>query len=130
MTIKYDLQWTLEGHKGPINCASFTEDGSFLATGSKYSIRSGVSDRQLTGDDCHVIVWKMHDGAIIRQLKPKQGPVVAVRWLRDNSHSGVNCLISAGANGTLVFWRFNASSVSHHLMSHRLSPNLEYTGSV
>ncbi|KAL4065886.1 hypothetical protein V8B97DRAFT_1914455 [Scleroderma yunnanense] len=32
--VKYDLQWTFEGHKGPINCASFMEDEGFLVTGT------------------------------------------------------------------------------------------------
>ena len=32
---EYFLHSTLKGHKGPINCTSFIDDGRYLATGSK-----------------------------------------------------------------------------------------------
>ncbi|KAI6114731.1 WD40-repeat-containing domain protein [Pisolithus croceorrhizus] len=91
---EYGLWWSLEGHRGPINCLTFMEDGTHIASG---------------GDDGHVIVWAAEDGSVRRRLKPKQGPVVALRWLRDDSRD-VCYLMSAGANGTLVIWRFTIGS--------------------
>ncbi|KAI6001909.1 WD40-repeat-containing domain protein [Pisolithus albus] len=91
---EYGLWWSLEGHCGPINCLTFMEDGTHIASG---------------GDDGHVVVWAVEDGRLRRRLKPKQGPVVALRWLRDDSRD-VCYLMSAGANGTLVIWRFTIGS--------------------
>ncbi|KAI6030666.1 WD40-repeat-containing domain protein [Pisolithus orientalis] len=94
---KYGLQWTSTGHKGPINCLSFTEDGSYLASGS---------------DDGHVLVWALHDGSLLQSMKPKQGPVVAIKWFAGGPPHAepttkVCYLLSAGANGTVVAWHFN-----------------------
>ena len=109
---EYCLHLTLEGHKGPINCASFIDDGRYLATGSKNSPDSNEScSRECKGDDCQVIVWALQGGSIVRRLRPKQGPVVAVKWLRDNSWTMISYLLSAGAGGTVVIWRFNMVSV-------------------
>ncbi|KIO12185.1 hypothetical protein M404DRAFT_20016 [Pisolithus tinctorius Marx 270] len=90
--MRYTLQCSLEGHKGPINSASFLEDGNYLVSGA---------------DDGWVIVWDIRNGTAIHKLRPKQGPVVVVKWLRDNIHHEMTYIISAGANGTLVVWRFN-----------------------
>ncbi|KAI5986645.1 WD40-repeat-containing domain protein [Pisolithus albus] len=95
--VEYGLQWSSTGHKGPINCISFTEDGSYLASGS---------------DDGHVLVWAMQDGSLLQRLKPKQGPVVAVKWFtggppHSEPSTKVCYLLSAGANGTVVIWCFN-----------------------
>ena len=112
---EYFLHSTLEGHKGPINCASFIDDGRYLATGSKNSLDSNKSySRECKGDDCQVIIWVLQDGNIIRRLKLKQGPVVDVKWLRDNTRTMISYLLSAGAGGTVIIWRFNIISVSSY----------------
>ncbi|KAI6143929.1 WD40-repeat-containing domain protein [Pisolithus tinctorius] len=64
------------------------------------------------GDDGHVLVWALHDGSLLRRLKPKQGPVVAIKWFAGGPPHAeptteVCYLLSAGANGTVVVWRFN-----------------------
>ncbi|KAI5980964.1 WD40-repeat-containing domain protein [Pisolithus albus] len=94
--MEYGLKWSLEGHRGPINCIAFMEDGSHIASGS---------------DDGHVIVWALEDGSLCRRLKPKQGPVVSLKWLRSDADNSIYYLLSAGANGTIVMWRFNIVSI-------------------
>ncbi|KAI5983196.1 WD40-repeat-containing domain protein [Pisolithus albus] len=91
---EYGLWWSLEGHRAPINCLTFTEDGTHIASG---------------GDDGHVVVWVVEDGNLRRRLKPKQGPIIALKWLRDDSRD-ICYLMSTGANGTLVIWRFTIGS--------------------
>ena len=127
---EYFLHSMLEGHKGPINCASFIDNGRYLATGSKNSPDSNKSySRECKGDDCQVIVWALQDGNIIRRLKPKQGPVVAVKWLRDNTRTTISYLLSAGAGGMIVIWRFNIISVSSYTsLPARLIQGSRFTG--
>jgi WD40 repeat protein len=66
------------------------------------------------GDDGHVIIWALENGSLRRRLKPKQGPIVAIKWLRGDSRE-ICYLMSAGANGTLVIWHFNIASISQTL---------------
>ncbi|KAI5996679.1 hypothetical protein EDD15DRAFT_2249241 [Pisolithus albus] len=54
----------------------------------------------------------MQDGSLLQRLKPKQGPVVAVKWFtggppHSEPSTKVCYLLSAGANGTVVIWCFN-----------------------
>jgi len=109
--MEYRLKWSLEGHQGPINSIAFMEDGSHIVTGggSILFIDNGVQSRKI-GDDGHVIVWSLDEGSIRKRLKPKQDPVVSLKWLRDD-HPNVYYLLSAGANGTVVIWCFNIGSV-------------------
>ena len=109
--MEYGLKWSLEGHQGPINSIVFMEDGSHIATGGRSILftDNGVHSHKI-GDDGHVIVWSLDDGSIRKHLKPKQGPVVSLKWLRDD-YPNVYYLLSAGANGTVVIWRFNMGSV-------------------
>ncbi|KAH7906901.1 WD40-repeat-containing domain protein [Hygrophoropsis aurantiaca] len=107
----YRLQWVLRGHKGPINCVDFTDDGVALASGA---------------DDGHVVVWSLADGELSRRLRPKQGPVVSLRWLPSMRTKPDYLLLLGGADGTIQVWR-----ISHNLeYSERLAAHTTLQGSV
>ncbi|KIK18251.1 hypothetical protein PISMIDRAFT_109835 [Pisolithus microcarpus 441] len=54
--MEYRLKWSHEGHRGPINCAAFMDDGSHIASGSKSVGISYWYTLTQTGDNGHVII--------------------------------------------------------------------------
>ena len=62
--------------------------------------------------DGHIIVWCLRSGSLFHCLRPKQGPIVVVQWLREPKSSQTFWFLSAGANGTLIVWKFDVGTVS------------------
>ncbi|KAH7918965.1 WD40 repeat-like protein [Leucogyrophana mollusca] len=99
---RYRLQWTLEGHRGPVNCVAFTEDGAILASGA---------------DDGHILLWSLADGKLCHRLRPKQGPVICIRWLSRSQLDRGYRLLAGGADGTVQLWGINRDLISSEQLS-------------
>ncbi|KAI5993168.1 WD40-repeat-containing domain protein, partial [Pisolithus marmoratus] len=74
------------GHRAPINCTAFSEDGSCLRAG---------------GDDSYILLWSSCRGTLDQCIKTMQGPIMTLRWLHNSENNGHLFLASAGADGTL-----------------------------
>ncbi|KAI6095304.1 WD40-repeat-containing domain protein [Pisolithus croceorrhizus] len=84
--MEYRVLHALDGHRAPINCAAFSEDGSCLGTG---------------GDNGYILLWSISGGTLDQHIKTTQGPITTLRWLHNNENDGHLFLASTGANGTL-----------------------------
>lgn len=104
--MEYRELHVLEGHRAPINCAAFSEDGTCLGTG---------------GDDGYILLWSASRGTLDQRIKTTQGPITTLRWLHNNENDGRLFLASAGADGTLhvrsIFSNFQANKI---LCAHTL----------
>ncbi|KAI6104833.1 WD40-repeat-containing domain protein, partial [Pisolithus croceorrhizus] len=102
----YRVLHALDGHRAPINCAAFSEDGSCLGTG---------------GDDGYILLWSVSGGTLDQRIKTTQGPITTLRWLHNNENDGHLFLASTGADGTLhVRSIFNNLCASKILCVHTL----------
>ncbi|KAG6370203.1 WD40-repeat-containing domain protein [Boletus reticuloceps] len=98
---------SLTGHRGPINCISFAEDGSCVASGGTFFHLGQFScdSRQNSGDDGKIILWSLDDGTLLQHINARQGPVVSLQWLHHSDNVRRKYLISGGAAGTVHLWR-------------------------
>ncbi|KAI6124699.1 WD40-repeat-containing domain protein [Pisolithus croceorrhizus] len=104
--MEYRVLHALDGHRAPINCAAFSEDGSCLGTG---------------GDDGYILLWSVSGGTLDQCIKTTQGPITTLRWLHNNENDGHLFLASTGADGTLhVRSIFNNLCASKILCVHTL----------
>ncbi|KAG1794228.1 WD40-repeat-containing domain protein, partial [Suillus plorans] len=103
---KFYLQRSFRGHKAPINCMCFSEEG-YLASG---------------GDDGHIMLWSMAESSEILRIRPKQGPITALKWVVGSLTSAENFLLSGGADGTMQLRKLSGDKVNVLLSTQTVFP--------
>ncbi|KAM6490444.1 WD40-repeat-containing domain protein [Amanita muscaria] len=101
----YTLLGRLDGHLGPINCLSFTRDGSLLASG---------------GDDEAVRIWDIETLVslqVIRDPAGNWGQVTCVNWLSGNSSELEGNTLCFGTGRGLVIVEMKEASITRAFRS-------------
>ncbi|KAF5363068.1 hypothetical protein D9758_012597 [Tetrapyrgos nigripes] len=100
MMLTYQLDHTLKGHTGTIQCMAVTEDGRYLA--------SGANDG--------TVIWDLQTMSIVKQISSNEvcDAMTAVLWIKrqDTLEEG---LIYGTGSGYLVFWIRNNQARSFSL---------------
>jgi WD40 repeat protein len=81
----------LSGHRSDVNCAAFSADGRYLATGS--------SARFVAPDENRVRVWEVQTGKELSKLEGHAGAVLAVAFSPDGQQ-----IASGSSDKTIGLW--------------------------
>ncbi|WAO86205.1 NACHT domain-containing protein [Fusarium falciforme] len=91
------VQYTLEGHKGPVNAVAFSPDSSLLAS---------------TSSDHNVRIWRVETGECIREFQRHKRPVRDVKFSPDSA------LIASKCDETIRIWKSDTGIQLENLAIH------------
>ena len=92
---------TLEGHRAPVNCLAFTQEGSVLASG---------------GDDQKVVLWDVETFKVSQTLTDQNERWGQITYLQFIEGPAGELLCFGTGRGSILIFKRNKRSVNTHIV--------------